>query len=268
MRFAIATVSLGGDLTGRLKAAASAGFSGVEFFWDDLVASGLSAGQVAAMLADLGLAAVSLQPIRGFEGDSPEAMNAGYAQARAFFEAACALGAPVVGICANEKPGAGGPEAAAEMLTQLAAMADDYGLQLGFEGLGWSHRLNRLADVWRAVALTDAANLGIVIDSFHCGMVGDTPADIAPIDPARITLLQVSDARPMAGLAVKEVSRHHRCFPGEGELGVRALVEAVRAKGYDGVVTVELFNDAYRAMPPQTVARMAMASLTTGLGLA
>lgn len=268
MQFAIATVSLGGSLIGRLEAAAGAGFSGIEFFWDDLAASGLPVAQVASVLADLNLTAVSLQPIRGFEGDALAAVEAGHAGARAFFEAASALGAPVVGICANEKPSAGGPELAAEMLMRLAETADEYGLQLGFEGLAWSRRLHRIADVWQAVALTDAPNLGIVIDSFHCGMVGDTVADISMIDPARITLLQVSDAARMPGMAAKEISRHHRRFPGDGELAVRALVDAVRAKGYDGVITVELFNDVYRAMPPQDVAHRAMASVITGLGLA
>ena len=257
---------MGGALIGRLEAAAAAGFDGIEFFWDDIAASGLSASELAGILGNLGLEAVALQPVRGFEGDPPEAMAAGYAGARAFFETACELGAPIVGICANEKDSAGGIAETAEMLGRLAGMAGEYGLRLGFEGLAWSHRLNHIADVWQAVARVDAANLGIVIDSFHLGMVGDTARALPAMDPARIVVLQLSDAVAMAGLGVKDISRHHRRFPGEGELGVRSLVEAVRGTGYDGVVTLELFNDAYRAMPALAVARMGMASLEAMLG--
>src|SRR5207249_11770847 len=55
MRRSIATVSLAGPLEAKLRAAAAAGFDGVELFEDDLLCCPRSPEEVAAIAGDLGL---------------------------------------------------------------------------------------------------------------------------------------------------------------------------------------------------------------------
>lgn len=49
-------------------------------------------------------------------------------------------------------------------------------------------------------------------------------------------------------------SRHYRCFPGQGELAIEAFMDALQATGFDGLVSLEIFNDSFRAGSARNVA--------------
>ena len=56
-------------------------------------------------------------------------------------------------------------------------------------------------------------------------------------------------------------SRHFRNLPGQGDLPIVAYVAALRARGYDGIWSLEIFNDRFRASPASTTAVDGMRSL-------
>ncbi len=56
-------------------------------------------------------------------------------------------------------------------------------------------------------------------------------------------------------------SRHHRNFPGQGALDVAGFLRAVHASGYAGPLSLEVFNDEFRAAPARLTARDAFRSL-------
>ena len=56
-------------------------------------------------------------------------------------------------------------------------------------------------------------------------------------------------------------SRHFRNMPGEGDLDVRAFMQAVAATGYDGPISREIFNDQFRGGSPRAIAEDGMRSL-------
>ena len=49
-------------------------------------------------------------------------------------------------------------------------------------------------------------------------------------------------------------SRHHRCFPGQGQLDLDQFMERLRQTGYDGPLSLEIFNDQFRAGNADSVA--------------
>ena len=49
-------------------------------------------------------------------------------------------------------------------------------------------------------------------------------------------------------------SRHFRNFPGQGDLPVLDFMEALPATGYDGALSLEIFNDQFRAGSARSVA--------------
>lgn len=261
MNYAIATVSMRGTLIERLGAARKAGFSGIEFFYSDCVNSGLSMREIRAAMDDLGLVAESLQPLRGFEGAAGDERQAATEDAKRIFAAACALGAPIVGVCASERLSAADVQAAVPELQALARMADGHGLKLGYEALSWSTKICTLAQAWQVVELAGMDNLGIVIDAFHIGMRGEPVSLVADIPLHKILMVQLSDTQLPAGLPLMEVSRHHRCMPGDGRLPVAALMGILKARGYAGPLTLELFSDHYNQMPPDAVAARGIQSL-------
>jgi 4-hydroxyphenylpyruvate dioxygenase len=56
-------------------------------------------------------------------------------------------------------------------------------------------------------------------------------------------------------------SRHFRCMPGQGDLPVRDFMAAVAATGYDGYLSLEIFNDQFRGGSPKSIARDGQRSL-------
>jgi len=66
MKTYIASVSLSGTLREKIEAAASAGFSGIEVFENDLLTFDGTAQDVSRLVRDLGMEIVVLQPFRDF----------------------------------------------------------------------------------------------------------------------------------------------------------------------------------------------------------
>ena len=56
-------------------------------------------------------------------------------------------------------------------------------------------------------------------------------------------------------------SRHHRVFPGEGSFDLPAFVAHLLRTGYDGPLSLEIFNDVFREAEPFATAVDGMRSL-------
>jgi len=57
------------------------------------------------------------------------------------------------------------------------------------------------------------------------------------------------------------LSRHHRCFPGQGGYPMQEFMTACLATGYDGALSLEIFNDQFRGAPAPQIARDGMRAL-------
>ena len=106
----------------------------------------------------------------------------------------------------------------------------------------------------------DHPALGTCLDSFHVLSRGHDPSGIRSIPGERIFFLQLADA-PRQTMDVLQWSRHHRCFPGQGGFDVAGFLAHVLATGYDGPLSLEVFNDVFRAADPKRMAVDAMRSL-------
>jgi len=254
MHYTISTTCMGGALVGRLRAAARAGFNGIEFFWRDCFDSGLSMREIGGITRDLGLDVMSLQPIRGYEGDKGSLREASEAAAIRIMDDALELGAPCVGVCANEKEGAGSVDDAVEEMRDLADRAQVLGLNMAFEALAWSTRIMDLSQAWEVVRKANRGNLGLVIDSFHIGARSNNFSIIRDIPAAKISMLQVSNTHELATTSWIQISRHHRSLPDEGLFPVAEIVGSTLETGYRGTITVEIFNDLFRTRDAASVA--------------
>jgi 4-hydroxyphenylpyruvate dioxygenase len=261
VKTSIATVSLSGSLEQKLRAAARAGFDAVEIFEPDLVASPLSAGEIRDLADELGLAIPMYQPLRDFEGVDAQTLERNLRRARLKFELMNELGAETLLVCSSVSPDSiGDPELAAAQLHRLADTADEDAVRVAYEALGWGAHVNDYRDAWRIVELADHPSLGTCIDSFHILSRGDDPSGIRDIPGDKIFFLQLADA-PLIAMHVLQWSRHYRCFPGQGGFDLRAFMEHVKAAGYRGPWSLEVFNDVFRQADPTRIAVDARRSL-------
>ncbi|MFF5493389.1 bifunctional sugar phosphate isomerase/epimerase/4-hydroxyphenylpyruvate dioxygenase family protein [Streptomyces aquilus] len=246
MRTSIATVSLSGSLTEKLTAASRAGFDGVEIFENDLLASPLAPEEIRARCADLGLSIDLYQPMRDMEAVPADVFASNLRRARHKFELMGRLGADTVLVCSSVHPLAADDDAlAAEQLRELAGLAQEFGIRVAYEALAWGRHVSTYEHAWNIVAAADHPALGTCLDSFHVLSRGSDPKGIEDIPGEKIFFLQLADA-PLPAMDVLQWSRHHRCFPGQGGFDVADLVRRVLHTGYDGPLSLEVFNDVHR----------------------
>jgi 4-hydroxyphenylpyruvate dioxygenase len=246
MRTSIATVSLSGSLTEKLTAASRAGFDGVEIFENDLLASPLAPEEIRARCADLGLTIDLYQPMRDIEAVPEAEFVRNLRRARHKFELMRRLGTDTVLVCSSVSPLAEDDDAlAAAQLSQLADLAQEFGVRVAYEALAWGRHVSTYDHAWRIVETARHPALGTCLDSFHILSRGSDPKGIEDIPGEKIFFLQLADA-PLLAMDVLQWSRHYRCFPGQGGFDVAGLLRHVLSAGYDGPLSLEIFNDVFR----------------------
>lgn len=254
MKTSIATVSLSGDLRENLAAIAAAGFDGVEIFENDFLAFDGTPAEVGAMIRDHGLEITLFQPFRDFEGLPEPQRSRAFDRAERKFDLMQELGTDLMLVCSNVSPAAlGGIDRAAADFGELGERAAKRGLRVGYEALAWGRHINDHRDAWEIVRRADHPNIGLILDSFHTLARGTEVETIRAIPGDRIFIVQLADA-PRMEMDLLQWSRHYRNMPGQGELPVTDFMRAVAATGYNGPLSLEIFNDQFRGGSPKTIA--------------
>jgi len=254
MKTSIATVSLSGSLGEKLAAIAAAQFDAVELFENDLLSYNGTPAGLRKTVADLGLQVATLQPFRDFEGLPDDKRARAFARAERKFDVMQELGCDLLMICSNVSPDSlGGVDRAAADLRALGDRAKAQGLRIAFEALAWGRHINDYRDAWEVVRRADHPAVGLVLDSFHILARKTDLSAISAIPGDRIFLVQIADA-PLLEMDYLSWSRHFRSFPGQGDLPLVAFMEALAATGYGGPLSLEIFNDQFRAGSARSVA--------------
>ncbi|MBB4822626.1 4-hydroxyphenylpyruvate dioxygenase [Pseudomonas alcaligenes] len=261
MQRSIATVSLSGTLPEKLEAIAAAGFDGVEIFENDLLYYAGSPREVRQLCADLGLAITLFQPFRDFEGCRRDRLQKNLDRAERKFDLMQELGTDLVLVCSNVAADSLGDERTlVDDLRLLGEHAGARGLRIGYEALAWGRHVNTWQQVWNLVRQADHPAVGVILDSFHTLSLKGDPRAIADIPGEKIFFVQMADA-PILAMDVLEWSRHFRCFPGQGEFDLPGFLAPILRSGYRGPLSLEIFNDGFRAAPPRANAADGLRSL-------
>ena len=157
-------------------------------------------------------------------------------------------------VCSNVSPAAlGGIDRAADDFRELGERAAKRGLRVGYEALAWGRHISDHRDAWEIVRRADHPNIGLILDSFHTLARRMDVETIRAIPGDRIFIVQLADA-PLIDMDLLYWSRHFRNMPGEGDLPVVDFMRAVAATGYDGPLSLEIFNDQFRGGSPRSIA--------------
>jgi 4-hydroxyphenylpyruvate dioxygenase len=250
----IATVSVSGTLDEKLRAIAAAKFHGVEIFENDLLTHPGSPREVGMMLRDLGLACTVYQPFRDFEGMPAELRQRVFDRAERKFDVMQELGTDLVLVCSNVSPAClSDRKRIIDDFRELGERAARRNLRIGYEALAWGRHIWDHRDAWAVVKAVNHSAVGLILDSFH-SLARAVPIDsLRWIDPEKIFLVQIADA-PVMHMDPLSWSRHFRCMPGQGDLPLVEYVATLVDIGYDDILSLEIFNDRFRAGSTATVA--------------
>ena len=245
----IATVSLSGALDEKLRAIAAAGFDAVEIFENDLLSFGGSPRDVGTALPRSRSCDLRVPAVSRFRGHAGAAARAQFRPRRA-----------------QVRPDAGTADrSAADLQQRLAGLARRHrsrrrrfprarrtappraACASAIEALAWGRHVNDYRDAWEIVRRADHKSIGIILDSFHAL----APAFPVTADPRRSRPTRSS----WCSWPMRRSSNSTSC-PGAGISAAsraraicrwRDFMEAVAATGYAGPLSLEIFNDQFRA---------------------
>lgn len=144
------------------------------------------------------------------------------------------------------------------VLRDLGGIAGSLGVKLAFEalGFGWaSVRTPRGA--WEIVQKTNLDNIGLAFDAAHFYAGGGLLDELDAINADKIFAFHLDDVEDLPKEAITDSSR---ILPGEGVIPLDAICAKLKAIGYDGHCSIELFRPEYWEQDPLDVARSARAA--------
>ncbi len=258
----IATVSVSGTLELKLRAISQAGFNGVEIFENDLLTAQMSPREIGRLMRELGLQCTLFQPFRDFEGMPDTLRPRIFERMERKFDVMEELGTDLLLVCSNVSPASSGDRRRITAdLRELGERAAKRRLRVGYEALAWGRHVSDHRDAWSIVRDVDHPSIGLILDSFH-SLARAIPNDsLREIDPARIFIVQLADA-PLLQMDYLSWSRHFRNMPAQGDLPVVDFVTTLLQQGYEGIFSLEIFNDRFRSGSASAVALDGHRSLT------
>lgn len=141
------------------------------------------------------------------------------------------------------------------ILRDLSDIAAPFGIRLAFEplGFGWSS-VRTPRGAWEIIENTNRGNIGLAFDAAHYYGGGGLLAELDAIDATRIFAFHIDDLEDVPKEGITDGSR---TYPGQGILPLDEICAKLKAIGYDGHCSIELFRPEYWYQDPLEVARKA-----------
>jgi sugar phosphate isomerase/epimerase len=139
------------------------------------------------------------------------------------------------------------------LFTEVCKVYGDAGIGIAVE---WSPYtpLNSIAGSRDLIAASDgAAHAGVIVDTWHFFHGGDSWPELAALPVDELAMVQFSDGLPAGDDRYATMNR--RAVPGAGELDLAEFTKTVRARGFDGLVSLEVLSEADRGHSVERFAR-------------
>jgi hypothetical protein len=154
------------------------------------------------------------------------------------------LGADTVLVYSSVFPLALDDDLAAEQLSGLADLAQEFGIRVVYEELAWGRHISTYDHAWHVVESAGYPALATCLDTFHILSRGSNPKGSEDIPGEKIFFLQLADAL-LRAMDVLQGSRRYHCFPGQGGFDIAGMLRHVLRIGYDSP-SLKVFNDVFR----------------------
>jgi sugar phosphate isomerase/epimerase len=239
-------------LLDKVRIAGAAGYSAIEP-WNDEVTEYLGSGgtlvDLRKALADAGLRVVSMIALHGWvtaEGDEYKKV---LDDCRRRMDQAAALGSPY--IVASPPMEVVPIEKAAARFGELMRLGRAAGVEPTMEFLGFVAGIHTLADALAIATGCGEAGGTVVADVFHLIRGGGAVDDLLNLTGSRLANFHINDV-PATPEPLTQTDAD-RVMVGEGIADLRRVIANLRAIGYRGPLSLELFNRDLWAKDPAEV---------------
>jgi sugar phosphate isomerase/epimerase len=239
----------------RVEAVAEAGYTGMGFAIQDLIATRNAIGYTAMkrLLNDHGIVHIEVEFLGNwFEtGDKKKASDA---IRRDLIEAAHELGARNMKAAGEMWTETCDVPRYAEAFAEVCADAAKIGIDVAIEILPMTN-IRTLETGAGIVEQAGHANGGLCIDIWHMTRGGIGFDKVAKLPASYFKSVEIDDARKEMIGTIWEDTLFQRLYPGEGVFDCPGFITAVEQAGFRGVYGVEIINEKYRLLPVKEQAR-------------
>jgi sugar phosphate isomerase/epimerase len=148
--------------------------------------------------------------------------------------------------------------AAVDRYNALLALGDETGVIPLVEVWGFSKNLSRLGDAALIAVESGHPDACILADSYHLYKGGSPLSGLRLLHGDAFPLFHIND---YPNIPRETITDADRVFPGDGVAPLTPLFRTLRDIGFEGVLSLELFNKEYYQMEPLTVARTGLEKL-------
>ncbi|MDF2441407.1 MAG: 2-keto-myo-inositol isomerase [Abditibacteriota bacterium] len=250
-KFCLNTSTLRGyklTLREEIEIAGRAGYDAIEPWMSEIEAheeTGHTIEELATMVRNSGL---SVQGAIGFFEwivDDETRRKAALERARRDMERVARLGGTLIAA-----PPMGATETtdlnlfrAAERYAVLCELGREFGVRPLVEVWGFSKTLSRLGEAAFVAIESGHPDAGILADVYHLHKGGSAHTGLALLNGAQLPLFHVNDYPAEPGPAA--IKDEHRVWPGDGVAPLAAIFATLQQIGFDGYLSLELFNPNY-----------------------
>lgn len=244
-------------LLDKIRIAREVGYDAIELWVTDVeayLAEGRPLSDVRHALDDAGLVRPSMIFLKGWCESDPKLLAEGLETCKRRLEIAQQLevqrmvaGPPHRNVSLAE---------ATEAYGRLLELSLNYEVAASIEFLGFVESINTLEAAWAICQGVNHPDATLTNDAWHLFRGNSDLRVVSDIPPERVSIVHWDDA-PRHIERVKQTDAD-RVMPGDGMLDLYDLSQQLRATGYCGVLSLELFNRDYWAQDAREVARLGL----------
>lgn len=259
-RYGLNTSTLRGHklpLTELIEITARAGYVAIEPWIDEIdqyVSEGGSLPDLGKRIADLGLSVEGAIGFFAWVVDDEAERKAALIEAERNMRLLQAIGgkrlaAPAFGATERNDIDL---SKAAERYRALLDIGERYNVVPQVEVWGFSQTLKKMGDAASIAIESGHPSACILPDIYHLYKGGSGYAGLNLLHPSAIPVFHVND---YPDIAPDKISDTDRVYPGDGIAPWKTIIQTLTRTGYDGVLSLELFNPTYYAQDPFLVAQ-------------
>ncbi len=238
----------------KIRIAGEVGYAGIELWHDEMdahVQAGGTLAEIRTALSDAGLAVPTTIFLKGWWDTLDDVHTRAMDEIRRRLEQAREVGA--AHAIAGPPLGPVDLAVGARRYAELLQIGREFGVRPVIEYLGFSQHMNRLEDALQILKDCGDEDGTVVLDPFHC-FRGDGPMEtIQQLRPEQIAISHFNDAPAFPPRELQQDP--DRVLPGEGVVDLQNWCKLLKQIGYDGWLSLELFNRQLWAADPRQVAR-------------
>lgn len=225
----------------KIRLTAEAGFDAIELWINDLhehIGTGGEVRDVEKALADHGLEVPSMIALRQWGEASPLEYPLMLDEARRRMELATRLGATYM---VATPPREACPESQlVDRYGELLELGRQVGIRTTFEYVSFFGSVSTLDQAVSIVEQVGDDDATLIVDAFHTWNSDSTAELLASLPAQRVSHYHIDDAAP--DIPAGKQTDPDRVMIGDGAIDLETEIAMLRSIGYQGMISLELFN--------------------------